>query len=346
MNDQRTKGFFRYNPVVDKWTVLNDFPGAARGFAIGVEHQAVGYLGFGIDGSNYLNDFWKFDTASMSWTQLASCPCVGRIHPSMVAVNGFIYVGLGSDDQGDLKDWWKYDIANNTWTALPDLPGPGRHHPFQFAANGNVYAGLGHSGNTIFTDWYQLNTSTDTWQKMNDFPAEGRVAGTQFHFGHRGFILSGDGDNHSTMATGEFWEYNDSTDSWIQLTPHPGRSRCAPGSFIIKNDVYFFGGLDRFASVLSKKAYKFSLAGNVGLSEQDTESGLNLFPIPAKNHLFVTPHQASNKKRLLIVKDVNGKTVLSKALQGAGTQPIDIHFLPAGYYFLFLGKEVKRFIKE
>jgi hypothetical protein len=88
------------------------------------------------------------------------------------------------------------------------------------------------------------------------------------------------------------------------------------------------------------------MAGNLGLIKRAAESGLHLFPVPAGNQLFVKPQQSSSKNSLLRVTDVYGKTVLSQALQGAGEQAIDIHFLPAGTYYLILGNEVKKFIKE
>jgi N-acetylneuraminic acid mutarotase len=46
--------FYRYLPSEDKWETLQNFPGAARGFSIGVAHQGKGYIGFGTNGASYL----------------------------------------------------------------------------------------------------------------------------------------------------------------------------------------------------------------------------------------------------------------------------------------------------
>ncbi len=81
---------------------------------------------------------------------------------------------------------------------------------------------------------------------MNDFPGESRVAGTQFSHDGYGYILSGDGDDHDYLETGEFWQYNPADDSWSQLPSHPGLSRWAPGSFIIDGKVYLVQGQERF----------------------------------------------------------------------------------------------------
>eukprot|EP00978_Attheya_sp_CCMP212_P013570 scaffold34059_cov44-Attheya_sp.AAC.1 len=73
--------------------------------------------------------------------------------------------------------------------------------------------------------------------------------------GALGFVLSGDGDDHGHMATGEFHVFDPSfkpssgtaTGRWRSLSrPHPGRSRWAPGSFVVWDtaQVYFSGGYD------------------------------------------------------------------------------------------------------
>merc|ERR1712054_630601 len=66
----------------------------------------------------------------------------------------------------------------------------------------------------------------------------------------RPFILSGDGNDHSYMETGELWEYLPESDEWRQHSPHPGRSRWAPGSFVIGCDVYFTSGRDRYNGLM------------------------------------------------------------------------------------------------
>ena len=75
---------------------------------------------------------------------------------------------------------------------------------------------------------------------MSQFPSQARVAGTQFSYQGKGYILSGDGDNHYPLGVSEFWEYDPISDSWVQLPPHPGNSIWAPGSFVIGCNVFSF----------------------------------------------------------------------------------------------------------
>ena len=281
---QPTDDAFEYNPISDTWNVLSDFPGLARSYGIGTVASGKGYLGFGATDTAYLKDFWSFDPSNGTYTQLTDCGCSSRKHPAMISMGNRIYVGLGNDLTGDKNDWWLYRIDDDTWTQMANLPGLGRHHPYMFNAGGEVFVGLGHGGPTIFKDWYKLDTISNTWTTMNQFPGEGRVAGTQFNMHGYGFILSGDGDDHSSMDTGEMWRYNPANDTWLEFQPHPGNSRWAPGSFVINNEVFFFGGVNS-SSNYPNDLLSFDIASaTVGFDEKVLGS-INLYPNPAKNYI-------------------------------------------------------------
>jgi N-acetylneuraminic acid mutarotase len=83
---QYEQDMYRYDPVVDTWTELNDFPGASRGFSYGIATGGKGYMGFGVTDTAVLNDMWAYDPATDTWTQKASCPCLGRTGKFMWAL--------------------------------------------------------------------------------------------------------------------------------------------------------------------------------------------------------------------------------------------------------------------
>ena len=323
-NSGERDDFYQYNPETDSWTELSPFPGVARGYAIGDTWDGKAYFGFGDDGFSLLNDLWVFDPSNMSWTELAHCPCEARIHPAMIAHNGKIFVGLGGGSLGNLKDWWEYDIALNTWSQKDDLPSVPRHHPYQFGIGDYVYTGLGH-GNGIFNDWYRYDIAGETWTQVATLPAEGRVAGTQFSYNGLGYVLSGEGEDHISMMTGEFWAYDPATDSWEELPPHPAGSRWAPSSFIIDGEVYIINGTS-FSEYVSE-VYKFNL-NSVSSTYELTNSTINIYPNPATDILNIDVTGNLNYEANLY--DLNGRLIISTTNKSV----IEIQTLAPGTYLL------------
>ena len=317
--------FYQYDPVNDSWTELTPFPGAARGFAIGDTWDGKAYFGFGYDGTSLLNDLWVFDPSNMSWTELASCPCAERTHPAMIAHNGKVFVGLGGGGSlGNLKDWWEYDIASNTWSQKDDLPSLGRHHPYQFGIGDYVYTGFGH-GDGIFNDWFRYDIAGETWTQVATLPAEGRVAGTQFSYDGLGYVLSGDGDDHGSMNTGEFWAYDPVTDTWDELPSHPEGSRWAPASFIINGEVYIVNGTS-FSQYVTQ-IYKFDL--NPVLSTHElTNSSIRIYPNPAIDIINIDVPKNLNYEANL--HDLNGRLISSMTNKSV----IEIQNVPHGIYLV------------
>ncbi len=232
-----TQTFHRYTPATDTWEQLPDYPGVPRGYGIGDTWDGKLYFGFGYTPSGEGRDLWEYDPNTDTFTQLPDCPCEGRAHPAFVAHQDKVFVGMGSGVNGNLGDWWVYDINTQVWSQKADLPGADRHHPYQFAIGDDIYVGSGHE-----YDWYRYSPSNDTWTQVANLGTLRRVAGAQFSHNGKGYVLSGTDDNHGDMPTGEFWEYDPVTDSWLELPPHPGPSRWAPASFIIDGYVYMFTG--------------------------------------------------------------------------------------------------------
>lgn len=325
-----TDAFLQYDPGTDSWTVLDSFPGAARGYGIGDVWDRKAYFGFGVSVDSILKDLWVFDPDSMRWSQLTSCPCEPRLHPAFVANNGKIFVGLGNNSTGNLNDWWEYDISTDQWSQKPAFPDTPRHHPYQFAVGDYVYTGLGH-GNGIFREWYRYDPALEEWLRMADIPGEGRVAGAQFSYEGIGFVLSGDGDDHSSMETGEFWSFDPVLDAWTQLPPHPGPSRWAPSSFIIDGVVYLFNGTAWFnatGNVYQSEAYKFDLDALISSSSTPKRnSSFTLYPNPASSlvRLDLVPEEYD---MIRVYSATN--LLLYTSFQKDGL--IDVSVLPGGLY--------------
>lgn len=350
-----TDAFYSYDVATDSWEQLDDFPGTARGYAVGAVWNGKAYFGFGVDAAfNDLNDLWVFDPQTESWSELTTCDCVGRGHPAFVIMNDKIFVGLGNNFIGNLNDWWVYDINSNNWSEGEDFPSHERHHPYYFAIGDYVYVGMGHGnfmvgGFNIYNDLYRYNPQTNVWEEMEGLPGEGRVAGTQFNYSGKGYALSGQGNDHWFMDDGEFWEYDPAGNNWTNLPSHPGVSRWAPGSFIIDQYVYlisgtttnFIGGNE----VYSNEVWRYDLGVNtVSIDEVRVE---DTFEIHTTNNAIVIDSELT-EQYFLSVYNVMGQEVLS---QNIYDQRINIDQLKAGVYVLSVktdNKEVKnmKFVKQ
>ena len=265
---------FRYDSQEGIWVQLSDFPGGPRGYSYGVSDGTYAYMGFGSNNSGYLNDWWRYDLINDTWEELANFPYLGRDHPAMILCDDKIFVGMGSVDSENLGDWWEYDILNNDWNQKTNFSFGDRHHPFYFSINDIPYVGFGH-GNyindniVIYNDFYKYDINSDNWIQLNDFPSEGRVAGTQFSFNGRGYVLSGDGDDHGPLDSGELWEYNPESDTWTQLISHPGGARWAPGSFGINCNGFLTSGFEAESGIYYNDLLSFKLSEDCGCDDEE-----------------------------------------------------------------------------
>jgi len=238
---------WQYDPADDSWTELGFTPGPPRDFSIGDEMDGKFYFGFGFD----RNDVWEYDPATNEFTELPSCPCITRGHPAFVAHNNKIFMGSGANN-GDLDDWWVYDFETQTWEQKADMPDE-RHHPFQFGIGDAIYVGGGHADS-----WLRWDIPSETWSAIDDYPGD-RVAGSQFSFAGKGFVIAGDDGDHDDLPTAlSFLMYEPELDSWVELPFQGQLSRWAPSSFIIDNELYFFGG--NRSNINEAAMWKFDLS--------------------------------------------------------------------------------------
>lgn len=345
--------FLRYNTQTNQWQVLPDFPGDRRGYAYGTAYDGKGYVGFGVGDFDY-NDLWRYDPATGAWEELTPCPCPGRRHPAFAESGGKIYVGLGDNlNLGNLNDFWAYDIATDTWEELPDFPSHDRHHPYYFSIGKNIYVGMGH-GNAVVDDWvvykdlYKYDTENGTWTGLNDFPGEARVAGTQFTYNGKGYILHGEGEDHALMEDGEFWEYTPADDTWLQLTSAPGGSRWAPGTFVVNNTVYSVAG-STFNYVDKRDLWSYQFAPVSSTTDVPEGTSISISPNPITDHIRLNlpaSEQVTNEPVRYEIWTPDGKHCHSGTTQ---SNIIHMDFLKEGSYLLQLTNDqftqTLRFVK-
>jgi N-acetylneuraminic acid mutarotase len=337
--------FYRYDPVADQWEALPAFPGPPRSYAYAVVYNDKAYMGFGFGPTSDMTDLWEYDPATGIWTERTACDCDGRGHPALMEANGKIYVGAGGSAMGNLNDFWEYDIQTDKWTQKPDLPSYKRHHPYHFSINGMVYIAFGHGsvnvgGSTIYNDLHRFDPLTNTWERMEDFPGEKRVAGTQFSWNGKGYVLSGEGEDHYYLEEGEFWEYTPEQDSWKQLASWPGSGRWAPSSFVIGNTVYATSGTALLSDGSSENmkdlwAYEFpapSVTNNPLVQE------IQVFPNPVVDQLILDAEVGPEFAYRIL--NTSGQAV---QIGVVANQQLLLNNLPKGIYTIQLISGEKQF---
>lgn len=244
--------WFSFVQAQDTWIQKADFGGGERFGASGFTIGTKAYVGLGYC-HNYgrHNDFWEWDQATDVWTQKADFGGIKRYFASCFSIGtkGYIGGGFGGDWIWDCKDFWEWDQATNTWTQKADFSGIARHHAIGFSIGMKGYIGTGFNYNNVYDlqDFWEWDPLTDTWTQKTDFPGAGRNGAVGFSIGTKGYI--GTGEDWLSSYTGsilqkDFWEWDQSTDTWAQKADFGGTARTFAVGFSLKGKAYIGTGHD------------------------------------------------------------------------------------------------------
>ena len=123
--------FWKYEPTVDTWTRLADFPEAE----LGVNHNPSGIF---FDGKGYLlgEKNFAYDVVNDKF-YASDIPVNTQARRMIFTLNKRLYYGLKS------RDFYEYDPVKNKTEAETSFPGNATLDPFSFEINGSVYVGTG-----------------------------------------------------------------------------------------------------------------------------------------------------------------------------------------------------------
>jgi N-acetylneuraminic acid mutarotase len=107
--------FWEYDPAADIWTRKADFPGTARGYALGFSINNKGYLGMGMTnidnaGVNMVlaRDIWEYDPTGNSWVARGECAGQARAMAVGFVLGSYMYIGGGNNAANqNLLDFWR-----------------------------------------------------------------------------------------------------------------------------------------------------------------------------------------------------------------------------------------------
>ena len=229
------------------WQSKQSFGGTPRSLAVGFSIGTKGYIGTGYDGTS-TKDFWEYDPATDTWAQKADFGGGPRVAAVGFGIGNKGYIGTGSTNSGndETKDLWEYDPATNVWTRKADLTGPARLVAIGFSIGNKGYIGTGRTaGYSLFQDFWEYDPGADVWTQKADFAGGARYAASAFSICTKGYIgtgtdFTGEGGNYTFRK--DFWEYNQSSNTWTRKADFGGSGRELAVGFSIYNKGYIGTG--------------------------------------------------------------------------------------------------------
>ena len=228
--DEYLKDLWAYNSTGDYWEQKADFIGSARSSASGFELNEKGYVGLGYDGINKLKDFYQYDPDSNTWTQKADFVGTARYSAVGFQVGGKAFFGTGYDGNY-LKDFYQYSPTTDSWSLANGFSGNKRRNATVFVIDDKAYFGTGVNSGVYQTDFWMFDPTTDIWTRKRDIDQDTsddydynddyvivRTNASSFSMNGLGYIACGE-------SSKSIWEYNPSTDIWLERTPLEGSAR-------------------------------------------------------------------------------------------------------------------------
>jgi len=247
-DDPYLKDFWMYDPAIDRWTKVSDFPGKGRTASVAFSINGKGYVGTGYDGENKLKDFWEYDPVTNSWTQKDDFMGGARIQAVGFSVNDHGYIGTGyGDDSVDKIDFYRFDpssASGSQWVKVQSIGGSKRRGATSFTYDNKAYVCTGVSNGVTLTDIWQYDPITDSWIKKNalddntDWTIVRQNAST-FVLGDKAYVLLGE---KSSTALKDIWEYNISSDTWVSKTDFEGSARTYTAAFTVDGKAFVTTG--------------------------------------------------------------------------------------------------------
>ena len=222
----------------DSWIPKASFPGTPRQDAACFAAGGKGYVVTGRDAAGQdLNDAWSYDPTTDTWSQIASFPGTARHGAVGFSIRDTGYVATGDDGINEQIDCWRYIPASNTWTQCQNIGAyrsgsfPGRSHATAFTVNNFGYITCGYDGSSGYIkQTLKYDALDDTsWSlqrnfgNVSDLTLFGRRWGTGFSIGNS--IYYGTGFTYSQDIKKDFWRFDPSLNSWIQLADFGGDIR-------------------------------------------------------------------------------------------------------------------------
>ena len=185
---------------------------------------------------------------AQTWTMKA--PPGGKVRGAIgfsIGTKGYI----GTGDRGGAfatSDFWEWTQATNVWTQKANV-GTAYWLGVGFSIGTKGYAGAGDGGGFTGTQtFWEYDQGTNAWTQRANVGGAIREQAVGFSIGNFGYIGTGT-DKYVCPANGnasykDFWQWNQSNNTWTQMANLPGNARFGATGFSIGTKGYILEGTD------------------------------------------------------------------------------------------------------
>ena len=146
----------------------------------------------------------------------------------------------------------------NSWKQLTDFPGTARASASSFVMGNKAYVCLGRSGikTGFLKDLWEYNSDSDSWKRKADFPGVARVKAIAGVIGDKAYVGLGSVAPYNGNQFSDFWEYNNTTDTWKKMASFPGIAKNDLFCAVVDSCLYTTEGFTGIA--FNPETYKYS----------------------------------------------------------------------------------------
>jgi len=234
------------------------------------------------------------------WVQQSDVSGSKRFAAVDFTVGGQVYI-LGGIIQNvstysAFDNLWMYDPQNDSWAQMSPYPGGKIYAGISFIVNDTVYVGLGANENGVQNNQlWAYDWQNDQWTQKANFPGNVRNFAFSFSSDNKGFVGAGVNFTGGLNNLNDFWQYDPSTDSWMQLANYPGGGRVGMTAMTI--DDKGFVGMGDDGSFFYTDFYQYDI---------DISAWVPVTAFPGNNRSFYATTSVDGKGYLMGGESING----------------------------------------
>ena len=235
------------------WVTRSSFEGVTRSEAASFVIGDTAYIGTGYDGTNRLQDLWKYDVVSDSWRQSTDLPGAARNSAVAFAAAGKGYITTGFDGVNRLKDVWQYDPATSTWAQKADFAGSARYDAVGFGVLDKGYVSTGYDGNYL-KDLWQYDPAGDTWVQEISMGGTKRSGAVVMVYQNKAYVFTG-ANNGSSTDVNDLWVFDPAVATTPNVSGWTEKAKISNVSTDSYDDLYNIIRTNAVAFVMGAKGY-------------------------------------------------------------------------------------------